>query len=197
MQTHIDLLSSFPDTLIPALLALAKEHNFLIFEDRKFADIGNTVSLQYSAGIYRIVEWADIVTVHAVPGPGVIAGLKAVTGSQVRGGLMLAEMSSKGNLCSPEYQASAVSMARDNADFIFGFIAMKPVAEGFLTLTPGVQMASKEDGLGQVYREPRDAVSAGSDVIIVGRGITRAKDIQSEAALYQEQGWQAYISRLK
>ena len=49
-------------------------------------------------------------------------------------------------------------MARGNTDFIFGFIAMKLIAEGFLTLTPGVQVASKEDGLGQVYREPRDAV---------------------------------------
>ena len=88
-------------------------------------------------------------------------------------------------------------MARGNTDFIFGFIAMKLIAEGFLTLTPGVQVASKEDGLGQVYREPRDAVSGGSDISIVGRGITGAKDIQSEAALYEEQGWQAYISRLK
>jgi orotidine-5'-phosphate decarboxylase len=176
---------------------LAKEFNFLILEDRKFADIGNTVSLQYSSGIYKIIDWADIVTVHAVPGPGVVAGLKAVTGSLVRGGLILVEMSSKGNLCTPEYQSSAVAMAKNHADFILGFIAMKPIQEGFLTITPGVQMASKGDGLGQVYRDPKEVVREGSDVIIVGRGITGAKDVKAAAALYQEQGWEGYLDRLK
>jgi len=177
---------------------LAKEYDFLLFEDRKFADIGNTVSLQYGGGIYKIVEWADIVTIHAVPGPGVVDGLKkAVKGDLIRGGLILAEMSSKGNLCTPEYQESAIGIAKQHADFVLGFIGMRPIADGFLTLTPGVQMASKGDALGQQYREPKDAVREGSDVIIVGRGVTGAKDITEAAALYQQEGWQGYLERLK
>ena len=191
-------MSSFPDSLITDLQTLAKEYNFLIFEDRKFADIGNTVSLQYGGGIYKIVDWADIVTIHAVPGPGIIDGLKkAVKGDLIRGGLILAEMSSKGNLCTPEYQASAIAIAAQHADFVLGFIAMRPVAERFLTLTPGVQMGSQGDTLGQQYREPKDAVREGSDVIIVGRGVTGAKDITQAAALYQQEGWQGYLQRLK
>ena len=63
-------------------------------------------------------------------------------------------------------------------------------------MTPGVQLASKGDALGQVYREPRETVKGGSDVIIVGRGITGAKDIHAVVARYQQEGWEGYLERL-
>jgi len=73
---------------------------------------------------------------------------------------------------------------------------MKPVADGFLTITPGVQLANEGDSLGQVYRDPRDVIRQGSDVIVVGRGITGANDIEATAVVYREQGWKGYLERL-
>jgi orotidine-5'-phosphate decarboxylase len=173
---------------------------------------GNTVSLQYSSGVYKIASWAHIVNAHAVPGPSIIAGLAKVGLPLGRGLLLLAEMSTKGSLACGTYTDAAIRMARENRDFVIGFIAMHrmdgvPSAhldsasdEDFLILTPGVSLDAKSDGMGQQYRTPREVIlESGCDVIIVGRGIygtTEAKEIATKARRYQEEGWNSYLERI-
>ncbi|KAK9470994.1 Orotidine 5'-phosphate decarboxylase domain-containing protein [Dipodascopsis tothii] len=202
-KTHVDVVTdySYAATVEP-LVALAKKHNFLIFEDRKFADIGSTVKAQYTAGVYKIAQWSDLTNAHSVPGPGVIDGLRAgaATVDADRGLLLLAEMSSKGSLATGEYTAATLAMAQANADFVFGFISQSRLGtddDDFLVLTPGVGLDDKGDGLGQQYRTVDDAVATGSDVLIVGRGILgKGRDPVAESVRYQTAGWKAYEARV-
>lgn len=79
LKTHYDLVAGWdynPQTGTGAkLAALARKHGFLLFEDRKFGDIGSTVQLQYTAGTARIIDWAHIVNVNMVPGKAAVRAL--------------------------------------------------------------------------------------------------------------------------
>lgn len=79
LKTHYDLISNWdyhPLTGTGAkLAALARKHGFLIFEDRKFGDIGHTVQLQYTEGTAKIIEWSHITNVNMVPGKASVAAM--------------------------------------------------------------------------------------------------------------------------
>ena len=165
--------------------------------------------LQYSSGTHRIASWADLTNAHAVPGPGIIKGLSTVGQPLGRALLLLAEMSTAGNLATDEYTKQTMAMAREaGRDFVVGFIAMgrvdKDVKDGedWLVLTPGVGMAAGGDKMGQQYRTPHQVVfESGSDIIIVGRGIYDVKGgeeaVKQEAERYRQAGWKSYEERLK
>ncbi|KAG7464128.1 hypothetical protein MATL_G00184030 [Megalops atlanticus] len=199
LKTHVDILRDFSPGVADTLTALAAKHRFLIFEDRKFADIGNTVRHQYEGGLYRIASWSHIVNAHAVPGPGVVQGLREVGKPLDRGCLLIAQMSSKGSLATGDYTQAVVRMADEHSDFVFGFISGERISSKpqFVHMTPGVQMQSGGDDLGQQYSTPSDVIGRkGSDVIIVGRGILAAADRVQAAELYRQAGWEAYLNRL-
>lgn len=198
LKTHIDIITDFDWDLIHQLQALAQEHNFMIFEDRKFADIGNTVQMQYRDGIYKISSWADMVNAHTVPGPGIISGLQEIGFPLGRGLILLAQMSSKGTLANGDYTRATVAMAEQFADFVIGFISREKLTDDprMIHFTPGVQFAQSEDILGQQYLTPEHVIiNLATDVIIVGRGIYQAENPAQVAREYRAAGWAAYENR--
>lgn len=204
LKTHVDIIDDFSEDFVRSLQALATKHNFLIMEDRKFADIGNTVSLQYSSGIFRIADWAHLVTVHSVSGPSILQGLKnALKGTTAnRGVFMLAELSSEGSLITQSYTDSTMKLVAStpDVDFVAGIVCQtKGVVQdpGLLQLTPGCKIDTTTDGLGQQYNTPAFVIKEkGADIAVVGRGILNAKDIRTAAELYRDQLWTAYSERV-
>ncbi|BFZ55396.1 orotidine 5'-phosphate decarboxylase [Savitreella phatthalungensis] len=196
LKLHIDVYADYDSSFLDYLSEAKAEYGLLVFEDRKFADIGSTAAAQYEGGIYKISSWADLVTVHAIAGPGTLKAMASVAGKigAPRGALLLAEMSSEGNLCSKDYQDGAITQAKSYPEFVTGFISQRRqpnLPSEALVLTPGVNMDIQGDGLGQQFASPRNAVERGADIIIVGRGIYQAEDICSAARRYKEAGWAA------
>lgn len=133
-----------------------------------------------------------------------------------RGLLLLAQMSSEGNLMTPAYTGACVTAARHHPEFVVGFVSQQTLnsapRDAFVTFTPGVNFppdcaqcseaedhkaASRGDGLGQRWRSPREVVlKEGADVIIVGRGVLNARNRAKEAERYRRAAWEAYEERI-
>jgi orotidine 5'-phosphate decarboxylase subfamily 1 len=91
-------------------------------------------------------------------------------------------------------------MAKRYDDFVIGFITQRKLVNepNFVHMTPGVNLSSEGDDLGQQYNTPEHVITKnGCDVIIVGRGIITAKDPAAEAKRYQEAGWSAHLKRVR
>ncbi|GAB1602707.1 uridine 5'-monophosphate synthase-like isoform X1 [Argonauta hians] len=199
VKTHVDIISDFNSNFITEIVKLSEKYNFILFEDRKFSDIGSTVFHQYTEGIYKISSWAHLVNAHSVPGDGVIQGLKKGGIVAGRACLMVAEMSSAGSLAQGEYTKSTVKMAEDHSDFIIGFICQNKLVSDpkIIHMTPGVKMSAGKDDLGQQYLTPEKAICEhGSDAIIVGRGILEDPDPVAAAKRFQSAAFTAYNSLL-
>lgn len=62
------------------------------------------MGLQYSL----VVSWADLVTVHGLPGDGLLAAIEAEVAkqSEPRGVFIIAQLSCSNNLITPQYTKS-------------------------------------------------------------------------------------------
>ena len=191
LKTHIDIITDFdPDKTILPLKDIAAKYNFLLMEDRKFADIGSTQELQFSYGMYKISNWADFVTAQVIGGYDSLECFRNV------GVVAILSMSSKGTLTDANYfeEAQKVAVSHPN---VIGGVSQKPVSDDLLLFTPGVNLEVKGDGKGQQYNTPEHVFSTlHTDFMIVGRGIYKSDDQEKASLSYKIAGWDAYLASL-
>lgn len=188
LKLHTDIIRDFSFELIEELKRISKDKEFLLFEDRKFGDIGNTQELQFKEGMYRIASWADMITSH------VIAGEDSLKVFDNVGVVAIVEMSTKGTLTDDYYVGKALNAAKNSAN-VMGVVAQRKVSDDLLLFTPGVNMSSSGDSKGQQYNTPEKVCNEyHTDFIIVGRGIYKAADAAFAAKTYKESGWAAYLN---
>ncbi|MDR6921830.1 MULTISPECIES: orotidine-5'-phosphate decarboxylase [Chryseobacterium] len=192
LKTHIDIISDFDyeKTILP-LKELASKHQFLLMEDRKFADIGNTQELQFTSGVFKITDWADFVTSQ------VIGGFESLDCFKNVGVVAIVGMSSKGALTTAAYREEALKVALSHPNVIGG-VSQNQIPEDLLLFTPGVNLADSGDGKGQQYNTPEHVFKMlHTDFIIVGRGIYKSDNPEAAAVTYKNEGWNAYINSLQ
>lgn len=192
LKTHIDIISDFEyEKTITPLKEIAARHQFLLMEDRKFADIGNTQELQFTSGVFKITDWADFVTSQ------VIGGFESLDCFKNVGVVAIVGMSSKGTLTTANYREEALKIAVSHPNVIGG-VSQNKIPEDLLLFTPGVNLADSGDGKGQQYNTPEHVFrTLHTDFIIVGRGIYKSEDPEAAAVTYKNEGWNAYIKSLE
>lgn len=196
LKTHIDIVNDFDQDLIDQLKFISKKHNFLLFEDRKFSDIGNTVKHQFVSKHYNIPSWADLVTVHLTAGASLVEAMADSGKLDETALIAIVGLSSSDTLTDLAYIQRAMEIVNDKKNYFAGIVAQHDLLgdeAGLLQFTPGINISSKGDKHGQTYNTPQKAFQdKATDIMIVGRGIYRAEDPVAAAIAYKKAGWEAY-----
>jgi len=181
IKIHVDIIEDFTWDFITQLVDISKELDFLIIEDRKFADIGNTLNYQLTSGIYKISSWADFITMHLIGGEST---LKSISHLDI-GVIPIIEMSSEGSLTDKNYINNCEKFLYKYPNVV-GVVSQKFIPKnGLLKFTPGIHLSQNGDDKGQRYKTPEYAINElKSDFLIIGRGLYLSEDPKNELKKY-------------
>ena len=200
IKLHCDIINDFDVEFVGKMLEKSNTYKFLIFEDRKFSEIGNIFHKQYTGGVHKIRNWANIINFHLISGPKMLDLYRnTLNPNKMQGGLLVAEMSTEDCLIDINYTEKNKQFADQYKECIFGFISQRKIhTNNFIYMTPGIGIDKSKDNCNQRYTNPHTAIFENkTDIIIVGRNITDAEDIVEETIRYKSIGWNSYLLRVK
>lgn len=176
LKTHIDIISDFSLDFIMDLIRLKKKYNFLIWEDRKFADIGNVVSSQIHGGVYKISSWADLISMHVVSGPGILREAKNC------GIIAIGSMSTRNTLADADYLSKTIDMISN--ENVVGVVTQYDCSFNGIKIVPGVNFVTNFDEKDQQY----SSLSSKSwgNLFVVGRDIINSESPEARCLEYKK-----------
>lgn len=176
----------------PDLIRSLHQMGFDVFLDLKFHDIPNTVAKALMAAA-DLGVW--MVNVHASGGRRMLEAARAAIPVNTGGPLLIAvtvltsmdseDLLSIGCGRSPEEQAILLASLAHNCGFEGVVCSAKEAAKlkgqfgnEFKLVTPGIRPKESDTGDQRRVMTPADAISVGSDYLVIGRPITQAEDPQ-------------------
>lgn len=175
IKIHYDIIEDFMldiNETIKKLNYYKKKYNFLIWEDRKFADIGSIMERQINL---HISKWADMISIHPIVGDKSIENIKNINI------ILIGEMSSENNLFNEEYKNNIIEIS-NKYDNIIGIVCQNKMSENKLNIVPGISLNNKKDNKGQTYHTPEEKKFA--DILVIGRSIYKSENPQNEILKY-------------
>jgi uridine monophosphate synthetase len=194
LKIHCDIIDGFNYEKGMLLKKLSREKNFLIFEDRKFNDISSIFMKQYTGGIYKISEWADIISINTKV-DGIFHAFSEFNKSTGynKAIIPIVDMSNETKINSLWSRNSIYSMSVNYTNDVLGVVTQTRSDfmgnDDIFYLTPGVHLDKTEEA-DQNYRTPQIALNKDRcDIIIVGRGIYQSDTPIKTADLYRYLSW--------
>ena len=193
-KLHIDIVTDYSVEFIEQLKILSQQLNFMLIEDRKFADIGNTQLLQISQGVHKIASWADFVTIHLIAGEASLKAIEDWNEPNKPALIPIVEMSSKGSLTDEHYINNCKKFIYKYSNVVGAVCQNTQLEDSLLKFTPGIHLSSTGDAKGQQFNTPQYAIEKlHSHFLIIGRGLYEAANPALAVQEYMKAATSAFV----
>ena len=171
LKIHIDTFPDYSHENILKLQEYKTKYGFMIWEDRKFADIGHIMKQQVKNSIYNYLDWVDLFTIHGLVGSESVGSV--IDEFDSIKWIMVGQMSSSNNLIDKQYTEACKEMYR-TYDNIVGMVCQEDLGKDIVHIVPGISKHVTNDEQGQNYSQMCDKPFA--DFFVIGRSISKFLD---------------------
>lgn len=187
LKLHLELYSFLKGKTLNKLIQCSKKYNFIIIEDRKFADIGNTQYLQANEFIKKGITHF---TSHLFTGKDALYAFPAEANI-----FLISDMSCRNAFFSDKIDLRSI-IHNKSIDYyktipqVIGFVSQYNINKNnnAIILRPGIRLNAnvinqKQDTMGQKYKLPQIIPNV---CWVVGRDIYQSDNPKNMAKQYQE-----------